>query len=468
MPESSFGGDPPPSISFTGEPSRADPTGVRVGAIAAEGSSRDRASGHPRIVAALLVVATLVTFLAVFSIWVNRQALNTDNWVDTSDRLLQDEEVKTQLSNYLADQLFTNVDVQGELENTFPPRLAPLAGPAAGALHELAPKVAERALESSRAESRWNQANRRAHEALLKILNDEGSSISTSEGEVTLDLRSLVSESGGELAGKLASKVPPDTGRLTILRSDQLSAAQDISSLVRKLPIVLTLLAVFLYGLAIYLAGPRRREALRGVGFGFIVAGVLSLLLRQVGGNTVVDALAGTEAVKPAVESVWSIGTGLLVTVAVSAITFGILVVIAAWLAGPTRIATILRHEAAPYLRERRGTVYAVVGFVFLMLVLCAPVAAFEKPIGLLLLAALMVLGTEALRRQAEVEFPDAAFGDLGDRMRASAPGRTSSEPPAPPREGKVEQIERLSALKEKGALSEEEFEKAKAEVLGA
>lgn len=411
-------------------------------------------------------MATLITFLAIFSIWVNRQALNTDNWVNTSENLLQNEEVKTQLSNYLADQLFAGVDVQAELEKTFPPRLAPLAGPATGALKQLAPQVAERALETSQAESLWSEANRGAHETLLKILNDEGSAVSTSGGEVTLDLGSLVSESGGQLgvAGKLASKVPANAGQLTILKSDQLSMAQDISKLVRRLPIVLTLLAMLLYGLAIYLAGPRRRQALRSVGFGFVVAGILSLLLRGVAGNMVVDALAGDEAVKPAVEAVWSIGTALLMTVAVSAITFGILLIIAAWLAGPTRIATALRREAAPYLRERRGATYAVVAFAFL--VLWAPVAAFEKPIGLLLLAALMVLGTEVLRRQAEAEFPDATFGGLGARVRASVPGR-AAKPPAPPQESKVEQIERLSTLKEKGMLSEEEFEKAKAEVLG-
>ena len=179
-----------------------------------------------------------------------------------------------------------------------------------------------------------------------------------------------------------------------------------------------------------------------------------------------VDALAGNESVKPAVEAVWSIGTSLLVTVAVSAITFGILVVIAAWLAGPTRIASSLRREAAPYLRERRGTTYAVVGLIFLVLILWAPVVAFHKPIGLLLLAVLMVLGTEALRRQAEAEFPDATFGGFGDRVRASVPRRAAAEPPAPAGESKVDQIERLSALKEKGMLSEEEFEAAKAEVL--
>ncbi len=155
-------------------------------------------------------------------------------------------------------------------------------------------------------------------------------------------------------------------------------------------------------------------------------------------------------------------------TVAVSAITFGILVVIAAWLAGPSRFATNLRREAAPYLRERRGTTYAVVGLIFLLLIAFAPVVAFHKPIGLLLLAALMVLGTEVLRRQAAAEFPDADFGGFGERVRASVPSRGAPQPAAPAAESKVDQIERLSALKQSGALSEEEFEAAKSEVLAS
>ena len=58
-------------------------------------SAAEGTSPHPRDVGALLVVATLIAFLAIFSIWVNRQALNTDNWVSTSDKLLQNEEVRT-------------------------------------------------------------------------------------------------------------------------------------------------------------------------------------------------------------------------------------------------------------------------------------------------------------------------------------------------------------------------------------
>jgi hypothetical protein len=433
----------------------------------AESSTKAHASGHPHIVAALLVIATLVTFLAIFSIWVNRQALNTDNWVDTSTNLLQDEAVQARLSNYLADQLFADVDVQAELEQTLPPRLAPLAGPAAGALHQLAPQVAQRALDTPQFEALWGQANRTAHESLLKILNDEGSAVSTGGGEVTLDLSALLSQIGGQLGGGIASKVPPDAGKLTILRSDELSLAQDVTSLIRRLPIVLTLLAILLYGFAVYLAGPRRREALRSVGLGFLIAGVLALVLRQFAGNMVTDALASGDSVRPAVDAVWSIGTSLLRTVAVSAISFGILVVIAAWLAGPTRLATNLRREVAPYLRERPSSAYVVIAFVYLALILWAPVAAFQKAIGLILLAVLMVVGTEALRRQTAAEFPEATFaGGPAERMLAAAPGRRGAAP-APAKQTKIDKIERLSDLKEKGALTEEEFESAKAEVLG-
>jgi uncharacterized BrkB/YihY/UPF0761 family membrane protein len=408
--------------------------------------------------------------VAIFSIWVNRQALNTDNWVSTSDKLLQNEDVQTQLSTFLAAQLFANVDVQAELQKALPPPLQPLAGPVAGGLQQLAPQVAQRALATAQVQALWSQANRAAHETLLKIVDGGSSAVSTNGGQVTLDLGSLVGQIGSQLGvgGNIASKIPADAGQLTVLKSSQLSTVQDIAQVIRRLPVVLTLLVLLLYGLAIYLAGPRRRQALRSVGFGFIFAGVLTLVVRGFAGDQVTGALASSDSVKPAVDAVWSIGTSLLVTVAVSAITFGILVVIGAWLAGPTRLASALRREAAPYLRERHVTTYTVVALVFLALILWAPVVAFHKLIGLLLLAVLMVLGTEALRRQTATEFPDAAFGGFGDCVRASVPGRAAPKPQAPARESKVDQLERLSALKEKGTLSEEEFEAAKAEVLGA
>src|SRR5262249_18361222 len=153
----------------------------RIAAMAASASSPTR-RGHSRWALALTIVGAILTFAAIFSIWVNRQALNTDNWVDTSNRVVRNEEVRHQLSDYLASQLFANADVEGELREVLPPRLAPLATAAAGGLEQLAPQVAERLFATPRFQALWEAANRKAHESLLQILDGGNSTISTENG----------------------------------------------------------------------------------------------------------------------------------------------------------------------------------------------------------------------------------------------------------------------------------------------
>src|SRR5262249_34921903 len=207
--------------------------------------------------------------------------LNTDNWVDTSNRLIQNEEVRDQLADYLATQLFANTDVASELEAALPPRLAPLATAAAGGLEQLAPQVAERLFASPKVQDLWEAANRKAHESLLKVLNGGDETVSTENGEVKLQLGPVLEQigEGSGIGEALASKIPPEAGEITILKSDELSLAQEVAKVLRKLPIALTLAALLCFALAVYLS-PRRRETLRSVGFAFAIAGLLSLGLR--------------------------------------------------------------------------------------------------------------------------------------------------------------------------------------------
>ena len=417
---------------------------------------------HRATVALLLVAATVLTFVAIFSFWVNRQALNTDNWVNTSSKLLENKEIQTQIATFLVTQLYTNVDVKAELEKRLPEQAKALAGPAAGGLRQLAQQVAERALTTPQVQALWAEANRAAHEQLLKVIGGGGPVVSTGEGEVTLHLGTLVTQVGEQigLPGKLSSKLPKEAGTFTVLNSKQLSTVQKIAKAIRKLPIILTALLILLYGGAIYLARGRRREAVRATGFGFIVAGVLVLLLRQFAGNTVADSLASTASVKPAAEAAWDIGTSLLVTIAASAIAFGILAVIGAWLAGRTAPAVAFRREAAPYFRERRGAAYGVAAAIWLALIAWAPIAAFRKPFGVLLFAVLFAIGTEALRRQTLREFPEGRPGGLGDRMRELV------QPPSRRKAAQLDQLERLGALHRDGVLTDEEFEAQKRVIL--
>src|SRR5215217_3494109 len=79
----------------------------------------------------LIVIAVVLAFLAIFAIWVNRQALNTDNWTQTSSRLLEQPAIRNQIAARLTDEVFRSVDVETAVRDVLPPRAEVLAGPAA-------------------------------------------------------------------------------------------------------------------------------------------------------------------------------------------------------------------------------------------------------------------------------------------------------------------------------------------------
>ena len=119
------------------------------------------------------------------------------------------------------------------------------------------------------------------------------------------------------------------------------------------------------------------------------------------------------------------------------------------------------RGWLAPYLR-RPELAFGAAAFLFLLLVLWGPISYVQRPLSLLAFAILAALGVEALRRKAAREVPSAAAGAAPIR-----PGR-ADVPPAP-RESptQAEELERLVELKDKGALTNEEFAAAKARLLG-
>lgn len=420
----------------------------------------------------LLVLGTLILFVGVFSVWINRQVLDTNNWVDTSSKLLADPHIDEQLSKFLIAEAYENANVEAELEAELPTQAQKLAGPIAGGLRQLAERTAERALAAPAFQALWEEANRSAHEALLKILNGGGSFVSTGEGTVTLNLHDLlegVIEQAG-LPTSVLEKLPPEAGELTVLESSQLSAAQKVAKLIRHLPLLLVALMLICYGAAIYLARGRRREIVRAAGFGFIIAGVAVLAVRGIAGNAVVGALANTGPVEEAAGAAWGIGTSLLVEVAVSTLLFGVLIVIGAWTLGKTPLARGLRRQASPALREKPGLVYVGLGLLWLALIAWVPIAAFRTWVGILVFAILFAVGAAIFRRQTLAEFPDAerqSFGKTMRALRAKVGGGRAEPAPAAPADP-VAQLERLNALRGEGALSPEEFDEAKRKVLAA
>jgi hypothetical protein len=449
-----------------------------------------RSSAGRRIgVRVILVIATLLTVVAIFAIWANRQVLDADHWANTSTKLLQNNSVRTEVSNYLVDQIYANVDVAGTLSSALPPRLRPLAGPVAGGLENLAQRAAFELLGRPFVQEAWRQAQRVTAQEFINIVENKSKLVTLSGNAVFIDLRPILGDLGQRLGlpASLVDKLPPDAGRLRVLSSNQISTVQNGVKLLRGLAIVLPLVAVLLYALAVYLYTGRRRHTLVVIAVDLVAAGLLVIVARNIAGDQIVNSLVKVDSARPAAQATWSISTEMLSEIAQSVILGGLAVLAAAALAGPRRPAVAMRRVIAPWLRDRRILCYAIVLAGMLLLVWWGPIPALRMPIPVLVIILLLWLGVEALRRQTLKEFPDAqsshAFSGLSDQLdRFNAwrhRHRRSEPPPSAPtldgepsalsgREGdRLARLERLVALRDSGALTEAEFTHEKQALIG-
>lgn len=423
--------------------------------------------GRRTLVWALIVVATVIGIASVMTTWVHRQMLNEDNWREASQELVQDPAVRDAVSVYVVNELYDNVDLSAALGERLPPNLKPLAGPAVAAARDPMTNGVERLLESPRVQQLFVNASSLAQQKLVNVLEDKtGAGISTGDGVVTLDLSALVKELGADLgiSASTLDRIPPDTGVITIMRSDQLAEAQAGVQALRILSPVLLVLVVGLYALAVYLARGERRRMLRNVGWAIIIAGLLVLLVRRVAGNYAIDQLTTPQS-EPAGRRTWLIGSEILAQIGWATILYGAVIAIGAMLAGPTATATSARRAIAPVLNDRPAIASSVVGVAYLLLVLWGPTHALRVAWGVLVLGALLAAGVVALRRQTRREFPHASeerdTRPISVRIRRAAPlhgngnGHGGTASPAT-------EITRLNELHTAGAITDQEYDRAK------
>ena len=436
---------------------------------------------HRITVRILVVLASLLAFLAIFTSWVDRQALDTDEWVDTSGKLLQDREISDALATYGVDQLYANVDVNALIKRRLPKDVQPISAPVAAGVRQFATRAGEQALQSPRFQNLWKEANRIAHARLVAILKDESDDVSTQEGRVVLDLRPLVLQLADRVGLKkqLDQRLPPDVAQLEVADANQLETAQAIVRILEGLAWLFTLGTIALFAVAAYLAKGRRWMVVLGYGLGLVAAGLAAIAVRGAAKELVVDTLAKTEEARVPAEHAWDISTELLNSISSTVILLGVFFVIASFLASPAGAAVNVRRALAPALRERAGIVWSVFAGAALLAVIIWPPSGTRQLVLILALIALAGVGVEALRRKTHQEFPDAKRGDwvLSMRERASRAGAEAgrrigsavkglSDEERHPEDAKLDRLERLGELKEKGVLTAAEFREEKKKVL--
>ncbi len=414
-----------------------------------------------RVLAVLGVLLALVSLLAGY---VRFQGLDTDTVSATAGELIADEEIRDQVAASLVDQLYANIDVAAVLEQRLPADQKGLAGPAAAGLREFSDRAASRMLERPRVQALWVNTVTRAHRQLINVLEDDTGPLSTENGAVILDLRPLVIQLGERVAivGDVAERLGPDAGKVEVMEADQLETAQDLTRILKFLGMWLWLLPVALWAAALWIARGRRASILRWIAVGSILAGLIVLVVRRVGGSYVVDALVPSTAVQPAAHDAWDILTSQLRDGGLTFVGLGVILLFALWLAGSSPSGVSTRRALAPYL-ARPEIAFSVAAGLFLLLIWWSPTVQTTRVPLMLAAAVFLALGVELLRRQTAREVPAPPPPDLSGSVRRGVGrmrGRTAQQ-------DRLSELERLGRLHKDGVLTDEEFAAEKAHLVG-
>jgi hypothetical protein len=321
------------------------------------------------ILAVLACISLLVSILAV---WAGRTVLDTDRFTAAVDASLSDPAVIDALAVWVSEQVETLIDESDLAARVLPEEVEFLAPVVDRALVRFATEEVDQAVRSDRAHDLIVEGTRRAHTAVLKILEGErpdGGFVVVEDGRVDLNLlpviglaldraeqlaalggRDLpdltrdmtVEEQNEALSEALGRDLRDDFGQLTIYEREVASdtsvvgAAQRALSLFRWAQALLVIATILLGALAVITAPDRMRMA-RWLAFGALAVAIfVRVILRRLV-EAVPEVIADADAREAAEVIIGNVVGNLDHTVtvlALLAIAFIVVLVGLAWLGG--------------------------------------------------------------------------------------------------------------------------------------
>ena len=253
-----------------------------------------------------IVVACVLAPLSVVAIWTRNQVTDTDRYVATVSPLASDPAIQNAVADQITAQVFTYIDVQGLTTQAvdalagqrLPPEVASqlqaFAVPIANGVQSFTRDQVGKVVESDAFADAWVQANRVAHDELVKALTGEGGGSLTVENDaVSVNLAAFIQTVKQRLVDSgfsVAARIPEVNASFVLFQSEDITRARSAFNLLNTLGIWLPIISLILLVVGVYVAKDHRR-ALVGAGLGVVVAMVVLALGLAVFRSIYLDAV---------------------------------------------------------------------------------------------------------------------------------------------------------------------------------
>src|SRR5215218_361382 len=308
----------------------------------------------------LIVLGCVLAPLAGVAVWARNQVTNTDRYVATVAPLASDPAIQNAIADQITAQVFTYVDVKGltgqavdalTQRGNLPPQVAgqlrALSTPIANGVQSFTRTQVGRIVQSPAFADAWVQANRLAHEELVKALTGEGDGAITVEGDtVSINLAAFIQTVKQQLVDAgftLAERIPAVNASFVLFQSKDITRARSAFGLLNTLGNWLPVIALLLLALGVYVARDHRR-ALIGAGLGVAVAMLLLALGLAVFRSVYLDALPASVLPHDAAAVLYDTIVRFLRAGLRTVFVLGLVVAAAAFMTGQSTTATRTRQ----------------------------------------------------------------------------------------------------------------------------
>jgi hypothetical protein len=336
---------------------RAEVQQLRAGRTEKPTGVRRRGRWRAPLASVLITLGCILAPVAVLGVWAANQVSNTDRYVATMAPLISDPPIQQALSARITTEIESRLDVKAvtaqaaaELKNANLPRLSNLlttfSGQIASGVNSAVAAGVSRAVASPAMATLWTQANRVAHQGLVKVLSGQGNgAVSVVNNQVVLQLGPLIAQVKQYLVThglSIASSIPAVNATFPLFQAPNLAKAQQGYRLITTLKWVLPFLALALMALGIW-AARRHRRALIGAALGLsasmLVLAIALAIARTIYLNSLPHSVSSDAAAALYDTLVRFIRQGLRVL-----LVAGLVIAAAAFFVGPSAAAVRSRN----------------------------------------------------------------------------------------------------------------------------
>lgn len=302
--------------------------------------------------AKIMVVFGLILFaFSVSAVWLNRTVMNADRWVATLAPLASKPAIQNYVADKASDEILSNIDVESFVSQALPEQAQPLTAPITNEVENFVRQEARAFTSSQRFENLWTDIATASHRIIVAISTGGGDAISISNGQVTLDIGTVVLNLKARLAAaglEFVNRIP--TGALSdreivIFESAQLEQISRVLTIMNSTALILPILTLLLLIGAIALAVDRRTIVL-WIGAGAILAMILPLGALYLAQYPFIQSLQNLDIPNDVSQAIYSTVFSGLFTLQAWYIAVGFAIWIAAAIAGPSSWAVSLRRGA--------------------------------------------------------------------------------------------------------------------------